>query len=121
MKKILLIEDDLGIAEVERDYLEANEFDVEVVADGKEGLQKALQGSYDLLILDIMLPGADGFQICREVRKAKETPILMVSAKQEDVDKIRALGLGADDYVIKPFSPNELVPVSKPTSPAMSG
>ena len=109
MKKILLIEDDQRIAEVERDYLEASDFTVDVVADGKDGLAKAMGDRYDLLVLDIMLPGIDGFQICREVRKARETPILMVSAKQEDVDKIRALGLGADDYVVKPFSPSELV------------
>ena len=109
MKKILLIEDDHGIAEVERDYLEASGFAVEVVPDGREGLSKALQDSYDLLLLDIMLPGIDGFHICREVRKTKNMPILMVSAKQEDIDKIRGLGLGADDYIIKPFSPNELV------------
>ena len=108
MKKILLIEDDKGIAELERDYLEASDFAVEIVMDGRDGLRKALAETYDLL-LDIMLPGVDGFQICREVRKVRETPILMVSAKREDIDKIRGLGLGADDYIIKPFSPGELV------------
>ena len=109
MKKILLIEDDKGIAELERDYLEASDFAVEIVMDGRDGLRKALAETYDLLLLDIMLPGVDGFQICREVRKVRETPILMVSAKREDIDKIRGLGLGADDYIIKPFSPGELV------------
>ena len=101
MKKILLIEDDKGIAELERDYLEASDFAVEIVMDGRDGLRKALAETYDLLLLDIMLPGVDGFQICREVRKVRETPILMVSAKREDIDKIRGLGLGADDYIIK--------------------
>ena len=109
MKKILIIEDDPGIAELERDYLEASDFQVEIEADGTAGLKRALAEDFDLLILDVMLPGQDGFQICRELRKEKELPILMVSARHEDIDKIRALGLGADDYVIKPFSPSELV------------
>ncbi|MBR2143708.1 response regulator transcription factor [Anaerovibrio sp.] len=109
MKKILIIEDDRGIAELERDYLEASDFQVAIEADGTMGLQRALKDDFDLLILDVMLPGHDGFQICRELRKVKELPILMVSARQEDIDKIRGLGLGADDYIIKPFSPSELV------------
>lgn len=109
MKKILIIEDDPGIAELERDYLEASDFQVDIEADGTAGLKRALNDDFDLLILDVMLPGQDGFQICRELRKKKELPILMVSARHEDIDKIRALGLGADDYVIKPFSPSELV------------
>lgn len=109
MKKILLIEDDKAIAELERDYLEASDFTVELAADGRVGLEKALQAEYDLLLLDVMLPGVDGFQICREVRKVRDTPILMVSARREDIDKIRGLGLGADDYISKPFSPGELV------------
>ena len=109
MKKILLVEDDKAIAELERDYLEASDFVVEIVRDGTEGFRKAVAESYDLLLLDVMLPGVDGFQICREVRRVKDIPILMVSAKQEDIDKIRGLGLGADDYIIKPFSPGELV------------
>lgn len=109
MKKILIIEDDKGIAELERDYLEASDFQVAIEADGTTGLQRALKDDFDLLILDVMLPGHDGFQICRELRKVKELPILMVSARQEDIDKIRGLGLGADDYIIKPFSPSELV------------
>lgn len=109
MKKILIIEDDGSIAELERDYLEASDFQVAIEADGTMGLQRALKDDFDLLILDVMLPGHDGFQICRELRKVKELPILMVSARQEDIDKIRGLGLGADDYIIKPFSPSELV------------
>ena len=109
MKKVLIIEDDEKITEIERDYLEANGFEVELTATGDEGLQKALAGDFDLILLDIMLPVVDGFNICRSIRKVKETPILMVSAKREDVDKVRALGLGADDYIVKPFSPNELV------------
>lgn len=108
-KRILLVEDDQGIAEVESDYLIANGFVVDIAYDGNQGCEKALQGDYDLLLLDIMLPGKDGFAICREVRDVKDTPILMVSAKREDIDKIRGLGLGADDYIVKPFSPNELV------------
>ena len=109
MKKILIVEDDQGIAELERDYLEAGGFISELAADGSLGLQKALTEDYALILLDIMLPGVDGFKICREIRQKKDTPILMVSARREDVDKIRGLGLGADDYVIKPFSPGELV------------
>ena len=109
MKKILIIEDDEKITEIERDYLEANDFEVELTATGNEGLEKSISNDYDLILLDIMLPGVDGFKICREIRKIKETPILLVSAKREDVDKIRGLGIGADDYIVKPFSPSELV------------
>lgn len=109
MKKVLLVEDDKAIAELESDYLEASDFAVEIIGDGTTGLKKALTQDYDILLLDIMLPGIDGFKICREVRKVKDVPILMVSAKREDIDKIRGLGLGADDYIIKPFSPGELV------------
>ena len=109
MKRILIIEDDQGIAELERDYLEANRFSTDIAADGKTGEAKALGEAYDLILLDIMLPGRDGFQICRTIRATKDIPILIVSARQEDIDKIRGLGLGADDYIVKPFSPNELV------------
>ena len=109
MKRILIIEDDQGIAELERDYLEANGFSTDIAADGKTGEAKALGEAYDLILLDIMLPGRDGFQICRTIRATKDIPILIVSARQEDIDKIRGLGLGADDYIVKPFSPNELV------------
>ena len=109
MKKVLIIEDDRGIAELERDYLEANGFTVDISTDGMAGEKTALEHSFDLILLDIMLPGQDGFQICRHIREHKNIPILLVSARQEDIDKIRGLGLGADDYIAKPFSPNELV------------
>ena len=109
MKKILIIEDDISIAELEKDYLEINGFDVEIETTGLAGLKKASEENFDLIILDLMLPEIDGFSICKSIRKIKEIPILMVSAKGESVDKIRGLGLGADDYITKPFSPNELV------------
>ena len=109
MKHILIIEDDIGIAELERDYLEANGITSEIAANGELGLQKALHQDYDLILLDVMLPGMDGFSICRAVREQKNIPILLVSARREDIDKIRGLGLGADDYIGKPFSPSELV------------
>ncbi|WP_196593361.1 response regulator transcription factor [Pectinatus sottacetonis] len=109
MKKVLLIEDDNGIAELERDYLEASGFIVDMAENGTKGLKKALSNVYNIILLDIMLPGIDGFKICREIRKVKKIPILMISAKREDIDKIRGFGLGADDYIVKPFSPGELV------------
>ena len=109
MSKILIVEDEEAIADLERDYLELSGFTVEVANDGDIGLQKALNEDYDLLILDLMLPEVDGFEICREVREKKDIPIIMVSAKKDDIDKIRGLGLGADDYMTKPFSPSELV------------
>ena len=109
MKHILLIEDDLAIAELERDYLEADGFEITIETDGQKGLESALTENYDLLLVDVMLPGKVGFQIVREVRKKKDIPILMISAKREEIDKIRGLGLGADDYISKPFSPSELV------------
>ena len=108
MKRILIIEDDKAIAELERDYLEANDFSVEIISDGKKGEEKALAEDFDLILLDLMLPSADGFAVCRAIRPKKDTPILMVSARQEEIDKVRGLGLGADDYIVKPFSPNEL-------------
>ncbi|GLC88807.1 response regulator transcription factor [Lysinibacillus piscis] len=109
MKRILLIEDEVSIAELQRDYLEINDFQVTMQHHGEDGLQEALQGSYDLIILDIMLPGMNGFDICKQIRAVHNIPILFVSAKKEDIDKIRGLGLGADDYITKPFSPSELV------------
>lgn len=109
MKKILIVEDNESIAELERDYLEANDFAIEIVANGSDGLKRALDDDIDLLLLDIMLPGLDGFKICREVRQKRDIPILIVSARREDIDKVRGLGLGADDYISKPFSPSELV------------
>lgn len=109
MEKILIVEDDLDIAELERDYLEANGFAVAIAGDGLAGEKAALDEKVDLVLLDIMLPGMDGFQVCRRIREKRNIPILLVSARQEDVDKIRGLGLGADDYIVKPFSPGELV------------
>lgn len=109
MSRILIVEDELTIAELEKDYLELSGFDVRIETDGNTGLKAALEQDYDLLLLDLMLPGVDGFEICRQVREAKNMPILMVSAKKDDIDKIRGLGLGADDYITKPFSPSELV------------
>ena len=108
MKKILIIEDDKSIAELERDYLEAEGFSCTIERHGTDGLELARSGAWDLIILDLMLPGADGFDICRTLRKETEIPILMVSARREDIDKIRGLGVGADDFVTKPFSPGEL-------------
>ena len=109
MSKILIVEDEETIADLEKDYLELSGFTVEVANDGESGLEMALGNDYNLLILDLMLPGVDGFEICRQVRDKKNTPIIMVSAKKDDIDKIRGLGLGADDYMTKPFSPSELV------------
>ena len=102
MSRILIVEDEVAIADLEKDYLE-------VENDGTSGLARALAEDFDLFILDLMLPGIDGFEICKRIREKKNTPILMVSAKKDDIDKIRGLGLGADDYVTKPFSPSELV------------
>ena len=109
MSKILIVEDEETIADLEKDYLELSGFEVEVANDGETGLEKALKDEYSLLILDLMLPGVDGFEICKKIREEKNTPIIMVSAKKDDIDKIRGLGLGADDYMTKPFSPSELV------------
>lgn len=108
-KKILIVEDEESIAELERDYLELSGFLVDIEADGEQGARRVLEQDYALLILDLMLPGKDGFEICREVREQKDIPILMVSARRDDIDKIRGLGLGADDYMTKPFSASELV------------
>ena len=109
MSKILIIEDEEAIADLEKDYLELSGFEVEIANRGDVGLEKALKEEYDLIILDLMLPEVDGFDICRQVRQEKNIPIIMVSAKKDDIDKIRGLGLGADDYMTKPFSPSELV------------
>ena len=109
MSKILIIEDEEAIADLEKDYLELSGFDVEIATRGDVGLEKALKEEYNLIILDLMLPEVDGFDICRQVREEKNIPIIMVSAKKDDIDKIRGLGLGADDYMTKPFSPSELV------------
>jgi len=109
MEKILIIEDDAAIAAIERDYLAIDHFDVEIATDGRSGMERALQGNFDLILLDLMLPGIDGFTICRKLRETLDIPILMVTARHEDIDKIRGLGLGADDYIEKPFSPSVLV------------
>ena len=109
MSRILIIEDEEAIAELEKDYLELSGFEVIICNRGDLGLNMALKEDFDLIILDLMLPGVDGFEICRQIRDQKNTPIIMVSAKKDDIDKIRGLGLGADDYMTKPFSPSELV------------
>lgn len=109
MNKILIIEDEDAIAELEKDYLELSGFSVEIENRGDDGLKKALEGDFNLFILDLMLPGMDGFEICKQIRQEKNTPVILVSAKKDDIDKIRGLGLGADDYITKPFSPSELV------------
>ncbi len=109
MKKILIIEDDVKIAELEKDYLEANNYLVDLAYDGDEGLKKAIENVYSLIILDIMLPYKDGFNVCYQINNIKDIPILMVSAKGENLDKIKGLGLGAADYIVKPFEPSELV------------
>ena len=109
MSKILIIEDEEAIADLEKDYLELSGFTVEIEERGDTGLTRALAEDFDLIILDLMLPGMDGFEICRRIREQKNIPVLMVSAKKEDIDKIRGLGMGADDYITKPFSPSELV------------
>ena len=109
MSRILIIEDEEAIADLEKDYLELSDFDVTIEHDGEEGLKQALSGDYGLIILDLMLPGMDGFEVCKHIREKKYVPVIMVSAKKDDIDKIRGLGLGADDYLTKPFSPSELV------------
>ena len=109
MKSILIVEDDKSIAELEQDYLEVSGFQTEIASTGTEGLEFALNKEFDLILLDVMLPGKDGFKVCEEIRAVKEIPILMVTAKKEDIYKIQGLGIGADDYIVKPFSPSELV------------
>ena len=109
MKRILIIEDDKSIAELERDYLEINGFAVEIASDGTMGLDMLTRKEYDLVLLDLMLPGVDGYTLCKKIRETKEIPVMMVTAKTADIDKIRGLGLGADDYMTKPFSPQEMV------------
>lgn len=109
MSKILIVEDEEAIADLEKDYLELSGFEVQVENQGDVGLARALQEEFDLIILDLMLPGVDGFEICRKIRETMNTPIIIVSAKKDDIDKIRGLGMGADDYMTKPFSPSEMV------------
>ena len=109
MSKILIIEDEEVIADLEKDYLELSGFEVDITNNGKDGLEQALKGDFSLVILDLMLPEIDGFEVCKKIREERNIPIIMVSAKKDDIDKIRGLGLGADDYITKPFSPSELV------------
>jgi len=109
MKRILIIEDDRLAADLERDYLEASGFEVEIVGNGTEGQAKAEAEDFDLLLLDVMLPGKNGFDICREIRQKKNLPIILLTARTEDIDKVIGLGLGADDYIVKPFNPTEMV------------
>ena len=109
MSKILIIEDEVAIADLEKDYLELSGFEVAIEHAGDTGLERALNEKFDLIVLDLMLPGMDGFEVCKKIREEQNIPILMVSAKKDDIDKIRGLGLGADDYMTKPFSPSELV------------
>ena len=108
MSKILIVEDEEAIADLEKDYLELSDFEVTIENRGDTGLQTALSGEFDLVILDLMLPGMDGFEVCRHIREKKDLPVLMVSAKKDDIDKIRGLGLGADDYITKPFNVMEI-------------
>jgi DNA-binding response OmpR family regulator len=107
--KVLIRADDKDIAGIEKDFLEINGFEVVIESDGAKGMKRALAGGFDLILLDLMLPGKDGLSICREIREKVDVPILMVTARTEDIDKVRGLGIGADDYITKPFSPSELV------------
>ena len=109
MSRILIIEDEKTIAELEKDYLEQAGYEVRIETDGESGLHTALRSEFDLVVLDLMLPGIDGFEVCRRIRETKDIPIIIVSAKKEDIDKVQGLGLGADDYMTKPFSPSEMV------------
>lgn len=109
MSRILIIEDEQTIAELEKDYLEQAGYEVRIETDGESGLHTALRSEFDLVVLDLMLPGIDGFEVCRRIRETKDIPIIIVSAKKEDIDKVQGLGLGADDYMTKPFSPSEMV------------
>lgn len=109
MKRILIIEDDETIAAIERDYLTVSGFESELTEDGLKGLKMGLNNQYDLILLDLMLPKIDGFEVCQKLREKLDIPILMVIARQEDIDKIKGFGIGADDYITKPFSPSELV------------
>lgn len=109
MSRVLIVEDDISIAELERDYLELSDFEVDLAADGVQGLAMLEEKAYDLFILDLMLPGLDGFELCKKIREKQDVPILLVTARKDDIDKIRGLGMGADDYITKPFSPGELL------------
>ncbi|MBG9449327.1 transcriptional regulator [Cytobacillus firmus] len=109
MERILIIEDEPSIAELERDYLELNHYEADIAATGQEGLERVKTNAYRLVLLDLMLPDMDGYEVCRKIREVSEIPIIMVTAKNEDIDMIRGLGRGADDYIAKPFNPNQLI------------
>ncbi len=109
MARVLIIEDERSIAELERDYLEVNGIESDIAMTGEDGIRLAAENDYDLILLDLMLPGADGFELCEKLRQTLDIPILMVTARKEDIDKIRGFDRGADDYIVKPFNPNELV------------
>lgn len=109
MERILIIEDEPSIAELERDYLELNHYEADIAATGQEGLERLKTNAYRLVLLDLMLPDMDGYEVCRKIREVSEIPIIMVTAKNEDIDMIRGLGRGADDYIAKPFNPNQLI------------
>ena len=109
MKKILIVEDDKKIAQLEQDYLESFGYDTEIVTDGALVIKTLKHSSYDLVLLDLMLPNMSGYDICRQIRDQIDIPILMVTARTESIDVIRGLGLGADDYITKPFDPSQLV------------
>ncbi|WHY62524.1 response regulator transcription factor [Cytobacillus firmus] len=109
MERILIIEDEPSIAELERDYLELNHYVADIAATGQEGLERLKTNAYRLVLLDLMLPDMDGYEVCRKIREVSEIPIIMVTAKNEDIDMIRGLGRGADDYIAKPFNPNQLI------------
>ena len=109
MDRVLIIEDEDAIAELERDYLSLSGYEVVTESDGTAGKKRALAEKFDLIILDVMLPGEDGFSVVKAIRDRSDVPVIVVSARKDDVDKIRGLGLGADDYMTKPFSPSELV------------
>ena len=108
-KRILIVEDEESIADLEKDYLELSGFEVEVANDGEIGLKKGLEGEFDLIILDLMLPGVDGFEICRQIRSQKNTPIIMMTARDSVIDRVSGLDHGADDYIVKPFAIEELL------------
>lgn len=109
MRKVLIVEDEKEIADLEKDYLEISGFEVDVLNNGKDAINHITENNYDLLILDLMLPNTNGFEICKSIREKIDIPIIMVTAKVESIDKIRGLGIGADDYITKPFDPAELV------------
>ncbi len=109
MSKILVVEDDKKIAALEQDYLEINGYEVEVIHDGGLAVNAILKGNYDLILLDLMLPNCDGYTICKEIREKVDVPILMITARTESIDVVLGLGLGADDYIMKPFDPAQLV------------